>query len=137
MSMNTLANCPKCGKVFVKGIRSICPECYQVVEEEYRRVYEFLRKQENRKSTITETSAATNVSIRQIREFIREGKLTLVDYPNMAYPCDSCGKNYIVQGNICEECRTKFNKELRNSTGFEQKTHNREGKNAGYLNRIE
>lgn len=43
--MGELANCPKCGSLFVKTrLRSICDACYQEEEKAFETVYNFLRK---------------------------------------------------------------------------------------------
>jgi flagellar operon protein (TIGR03826 family) len=130
MSLDSLANCPRCGKLFVKGIRTICPDCFNLVEEEYKKVYEYVRNKENRRSTIYEVSEATGVSVRQITEFVRSGRLSIVDYPNLAYPCDSCGENLVLQGNLCEPCRERLAREIRNTFEDERKRHEA-GKHAG------
>lgn len=107
MNMN-IANCPRCGRIFAKGIRDVCANCVREIEKEYELCVEFLR--ENRGATINEVSEATGVSVRQITRFIREGRISFVDAPNLVYPCESCGKN-IRQGNLCDDCRKKFTKQ--------------------------
>lgn len=107
MSLNQLSNCPKCGKLFVKGVRDVCLECFKVEEKEYLKVIEFLRQVENRNATLYETSEATEVSIKQITKFIRQGRVSLKGLPNMGYPCESCG-SITKEGNLCSECRQKF-----------------------------
>lgn len=109
MNMN-IANCPRCGRIFAKGIRDVCANCVREIEKEYELCVEFLR--ENRGATINEVSEATGVSVRQITRFIREGRISFVDAPNLVYPCESCGKN-IRQGNLCDDCRQRFMKQAR------------------------
>jgi flagellar operon protein TIGR03826 len=109
MNLN-IANCPRCGKIFARGISDVCATCKREVEEEYLRCVEYLR--DNRGASIHELSEATGVSIRQITKFIREGRFALINAPNLGYPCESCG-NPIQSGNLCEECRKKFAREAR------------------------
>jgi ribosome-binding protein aMBF1 (putative translation factor) len=54
------------------------------------------------------------VSIRQITKFIREGRISIKDAPNMGFPCEVCGTN-IREGSICESCRSKLAKDMSNS----------------------
>lgn len=108
MTLN-VRNCPRCGKVFARTIHDVCPACIQNIEEDYQACLKYLR--ENKGCTISELSDATEVTIRQITKFIREGRISLMDAPNMSYPCESCGV-LIRDHHICEECRKKLNKDL-------------------------
>lgn len=113
MSLGNLDNCPNCGQLFVKGLRSVCNNCYKEVEKQFETVYRFLRNKENRKSTIYEVSDNTGVTVSQIREFIREGRLRLAEFPNMGYPCERCGTNLITTGQLCDECKKFIDNEIR------------------------
>ncbi|UFJ40063.1 flagellar protein [Brevibacillus humidisoli] len=103
MSLGNLANCSRCDTLFVKKLRDVCPKCYQEIEQEYDRCAKFLRKRENRGATIYQLSDATDVSVKQITKFIREGRISVLDNPNLGYPCESCG-TMIRAGNLCETC---------------------------------
>ncbi|MBE3596017.1 MAG: zinc ribbon domain-containing protein [Hydrogenibacillus sp.] len=103
--MEELANCPRCGRLFVRTPgQKVCPSCSAEVEEEFERVYEFIRQKENRQSTIYEVSEKTQVSVRQITEFVREGRIRIADHPNLAYPCERCGEVLITEGRYCPAC---------------------------------
>ncbi|RKQ85491.1 hypothetical protein [Brockia lithotrophica] len=81
-----LVQCARCGKLFVRPPGSrvrFCPDCLREVEAEFRRVYDYLRKQRGRKASLREISGATGVSVRQIREFILEGRLRLLEFPEL------------------------------------------------------
>ncbi|MBT9253627.1 MAG: hypothetical protein KM296_08100 [Brockia lithotrophica] len=81
-----LVQCARCGKLFVRPPGSrvrLCPDCLREVEAEFRRVYDYLRKQRGRKASLREISEATGVSVRQIREFILEGRLRLLEFPEL------------------------------------------------------
>lgn len=107
MGMNQLDNCPRCGGLFVRGVRDICQACYLKEEEEYQQVSSYLRKSENKKATIYEVSDATGVSVKQITRFIRQKRITLTDLPNLGYPCESCGQ-ITAEGQLCVHCRQAF-----------------------------
>lgn len=98
-------NCPRCGKVFVKGFRDVCPACVREIDKEYEKCATYLR--ENRGASITELSNETGVTIKQITKFIREGRISLMDAPNLSYPCESCGV-LIQSNNLCDTCRTRL-----------------------------
>jgi flagellar operon protein (TIGR03826 family) len=134
MGFNQLDNCPKCGKLFVKGIRDVCQECNKVEEEEYKIVTAFLRDRENRKATIYEVSEATEVTIKQITKFIRQGRISMEGLPNMGYPCESCGQ-MTKEGNVCSSCRSKLSRDVNNLMQTEKKRQEEEKhkpKDAGY-----
>jgi flagellar operon protein (TIGR03826 family) len=111
LSMN-VANCPRCGRVFVKGFNEVCPNCQKEIDLQYEKCLKFLR--DNRGTTINELSEATEITIRQITKFIREGRISLMNAPNMSYPCEVCG-TLIRDNTICESCRSKLAKDVTNS----------------------
>lgn len=108
-----LGNCPKCGKLYALNLRDMCSDCQKEIELEYQDCAEFLR--ETKGATIHEVSEATGVSIRQITKFIREGRISIANAPNLSYPCEVCG-TLIRESNMCESCRTRLTKDLRRVT---------------------
>ncbi|AJY74520.1 TIGR03826 family flagellar region protein [Paenibacillus beijingensis] len=109
-----LDNCPRCGKLFAKNFRDICPSCMREIDKEYESCAEFLRK--NRGAIIYEVSEHTNVSIRQITRFIREGRISLIEAYNLGYPCEVCG-DMIRENNMCNSCRSRLIKEVNRLEG--------------------
>jgi len=103
-----LDNCPRCGKLFAKNFRDVCPSCMRDIDKEYELCANFLR--EFRGSIITEVSDATGVSIKQITKFIREGRISIMNAPNMSYPCESCG-TLIRDNQLCDNCRQRIEKD--------------------------
>ncbi|GGG84410.1 TIGR03826 family flagellar region protein [Paenibacillus radicis (ex Gao et al. 2016)] len=103
-----LDNCPRCGKLFAKNFRDVCPACMKDIDKEYEICTTYLR--ENKGAIITELSDATGVSIRQITKFVREGRISLVNAPNMSYPCEVCG-TLIRENHICDSCRGRLQKD--------------------------
>ncbi|MBD0384186.1 TIGR03826 family flagellar region protein [Paenibacillus sedimenti] len=111
MSMN-VANCPRCGKIFVKGFMDVCPNCKKEIEQQYEKCLKYLR--DNRGATVQELTEATEVSIKQITKFIREGRISIMNAPNMSFPCEVCG-TLIRENTMCDPCRTKLVKDVRNN----------------------
>ncbi|CAM4390401.1 flagellar protein [Paenibacillus alkaliterrae] len=103
-----LDNCPRCGKLFAKNFRDVCPSCMRDIDKEYELCANYLR--EFKGSIITELSDATGVSIKQITKFIREGRISMVNAPNLSYPCESCG-TLIRENHICDTCRIRLEKD--------------------------
>ncbi|PZE19365.1 flagellar protein [Paenibacillus xerothermodurans] len=107
MTLN-VDNCPGCGKLYVKNSQGVCIDCIKSIEEQYDKCLEYLREQRN--CTITELSAATGVSIKQITKFIREGRISPRNNANLTYFCEVCGSS-IREHTMCEPCRTRLTKE--------------------------
>lgn len=121
--MGELANCPNCNAVFVKSIRSICPDCYKAEEKAFETVYRFLAKRKNREATLPEIVEGTGVSEKLIIKFIRNKRLRASDFPNIGYPCDMCGTN-ITSGKLCEVC----SKEIRDEYEYHEEAEKRQSK---------
>jgi len=122
MTYMNIENCPVCGKVYAKNPWGMCLNCRRQVEEEYGKCVEYLR--EHRFCTLSELSEATGVSVRQITRFIREGRLSIVDNPNISYACDSCGAP-IREGTLCESCRAKLAEQFSHLQADEQSAKHR------------
>ncbi|MEK5435021.1 MULTISPECIES: TIGR03826 family flagellar region protein [Paenibacillus] len=107
-----LDNCPRCGRLFVKNLMGLCQPCIKELEHEYEICVEYLR--ENKGTNIQELSDATGISIKEITRFIREGRISIANAPNMMYPCEVCG-TLIRDGHMCDSCRTRLRKDLTNA----------------------
>lgn len=128
--MAELSNCSKCGRLFVKlSTRDVCESCYREEERQFERVYAFLRRRENRTATMAQVVDATGVEEKLITKWIREGRLQLVHFPNLGYPCDSCGK-MIREGRLCANCLGKLQADLRQAEA--EKERNLRSRHATY-----
>jgi flagellar operon protein (TIGR03826 family) len=123
--MGELVNCPRCGRLFVKhSIRDVCEQCYKEEEALFEKVYAFLRKRENRTATMAQVVEATGVSESLITKWIKIGRLQLVHFPNLGYPCELCGA-IIREGQLCPKCRTKLQTELKRYEEEKERKRNR------------
>jgi len=109
--MSELSNCAQCGVVFAKTVRDICHACYRKEEEDFKTVYRFLTKRQNREATIQEIVAATDVEEDLIIKFMKENRLRASRFPKLAYPCEKCGTE-IVQGRLCHTCSSTIKTDL-------------------------
>ncbi|AIQ76852.1 MULTISPECIES: TIGR03826 family flagellar region protein [Paenibacillus] len=107
-----LDNCPRCGRLFVKNLMGLCQACIKELEHEYEICVNYLR--ENKGTNIQELSDATGISIKEITRFIREGRISIANAPNMMYPCEVCG-TLIRDGHMCDSCRSRLRKDLTNA----------------------
>lgn len=131
-----LTNCPKCGKLFLK-LRDFCNECFQKQENDYLIVSDYLRNHPN--STIHEVSEGTKVSVAQIRQFIFAKRILVIHFPNLSYPCDTCG-NMITEGIKCRTCLealSQLSEQLeKDNTDKDKEKNNSDSKLGGYMSRI-
>ncbi|WP_085991345.1 TIGR03826 family flagellar region protein [Oceanobacillus senegalensis] len=118
--MADLANCSRCGAVFVKGIRDLCQNGYLEEEKAFQTVYNFLKERKNRQATMKEIVEATGVEERLITKFIREKRLLISKFPNLAYPCEGCGAD-ITSGKLCRNCQESFKKDLQIQNELDKK----------------
>ena len=109
--MGDLANCSKCGSLYVQSLRPICPSCYKKEEEDFQLVSGYMRQKKNRMATLLDVCKHTEVEERTIRQFIREGRLMVTTFPNLGYPCESCG-NMIQSKRICGPCQKELDVEI-------------------------
>lgn len=111
-SMKNITNCPKCGRIFVKALRPVCEQCAKEYEEMFDKVYKYIRKKENRQASLQDVIEATGVPEEYIFQFIREGRLRLSQFPNLAVPCESCGR-LTRDGRLCAVCRGDIQRDLK------------------------
>lgn len=108
--INQLANCLRCGQLFVKVQQSICPACIEKREQDFGRCREYLR--DNPETRMKELAGATGVPVQQIIQFIIEGRLIITTAnPNLFYKCERCG-NAIQAGRLCAGCQQQFGSEV-------------------------
>lgn len=96
-------NCVRCGKIFnyVSG-QPICVNCKGQLEEKFSEVKQYLR--ENKGASIQEVSEANQVDIRQIRQWIREERITFAEDSMVGIECERCGVT-IRTGRFCNNCK--------------------------------
>ncbi|MGD7053000.1 TIGR03826 family flagellar region protein [Sutcliffiella horikoshii] len=103
--MSQLENCPNCGQVYVENaFREVCESCYKEEEAKYQTVYKYIRQRENRTATMDQVVHDTEVEEYLIVKFIKKGRIQLVHFPNLGYPCDRCGR-IIREDKLCQNCK--------------------------------
>lgn len=109
-----VTTCKACGKIFnyVQGDR-ICPQCIKKMDEKFVDVKKFVR--DNPKVDINTISEEMDVSIRQIKRWIREERLCFTDDSPIGLNCESCGAT-IKTGRYCKACKDKMASRLQGAT---------------------
>ncbi len=105
-----VSNCPRCGKVYFKNVKNLCPDCIREDEQMYEKVYRYLR--ENPKSTVMQVAAETGVPEDRVLSFLREGRIQSAEWKRLEYPCERCGAT-INSGRYCENCSREVQDSLR------------------------
>jgi len=107
-----LQNCKSCGRLFNKILSEKCNVCVKEEEEAFFTIRDYLK--EHKRASANEVADATEIELSLIIKFIREGRLSTVDNPNMHYPCDAC-ETPITNGRYCKPCKDELSKGLQST----------------------
>lgn len=96
-------NCRVCKRLFnyLSGPR-ICPVCREAQEKKFMEVKDFIRN--NPSKNISQVSQEMDVSIQQLKQWVREERLIFSEDSGMMIECEKCGAN-IRTGRYCEQCK--------------------------------
>ena len=99
-------NCKGCNRLFQYiGGPPLCPTCREELENKFSEVKEYIYQ--NRGASIAEVSEATEVSVKQIKQWIREDRLVLSEATEDGIECEHCGTP-IRSGRFCEKCKNQM-----------------------------
>lgn len=103
-------NCKGCGRLFnyLQG-PPLCPACTADLENKFQQVKDYLR--ENPKAQLNQIAEDNEVSVKQIRQWVREERLTFTEESQITLDCENCGAP-ILTGRFCDRCRTSLQNEL-------------------------
>ena len=104
-------SCRSCGKLYNYLGRStpLCPSCMKALEEKFQVVKEYIR--DNPGANITMVSEATEVSVKIIKQWVREERLSFAEGSGVGLECESCGAN-ILTGRFCANCKSKVQNDI-------------------------
>lgn len=112
MAGYSMKNCPKCGNVFTFIKNPICPDCQEEEDQIFETVRRYLK--DNGDKTLEEVAEATEVSVKKILKFIKDGRIDISTNTSISYACDGCGKP-ITSGSYCPNCATKIKNKFSNN----------------------
>ena len=131
--MDNLVHCRRCRRVFIRVAKDVCPRCLQEIEKEFMLCHDFLRDHPG--ATVTEIHEGTGVSIKQIEEFVKEGRFQFARGGHLDYGCERCGRR-IRKGRFCNQCNRELFQELSRvteETTDEPETPRPSGPTRGYV----
>ncbi len=114
-----VVTCKSCGRLFnhIGGPR-VCPNCQRKLEEKFVEVKKYVR--EHPHIDMAELSEAMEVSVRQIKQWVREERLVFSDDSPVGLPCESCG-TMIKTGRFCAKCKNEMTSGLLHAAGMDKK----------------
>lgn len=108
-----VTNCRGCGRLFnVLSNERLCPQCRQKVEDVFAKVKQYL--EDNPNSSVNQVAEANEVSVKQIKQWVREERLTFSADSMQGIDCENCGR-MIRTGRFCDSCRQSLANTLRSA----------------------
>lgn len=106
-------NCRSCGRLFnyLTGPQ-MCEGCKSALEEKFQIVKEYVR--ENRSAPINDVAENCDVSVKQLKQWVREERLIFSEDSGVFLQCEMCG-GPIRMGRFCESCKNKLQGDLRSA----------------------
>jgi predicted amidophosphoribosyltransferase len=113
-------NCKGCGKLFnyIQG-PPLCPTCARALDAKFEEVKEYVY--DHPRVGIQEVSEVFDVSVAQIKQWIREERLSFAEDSMIGIDCEGCGVS-IKTGRFCKQCKDKL------ARGFKDLYHKSEPK---------
>ncbi len=103
-------NCKGCGRLFnyLQG-QQLCPACLAELEDKFQKVKDFLK--ENPNAPLNVVSEENDVSVKQIKQWVREERLTFTEESNITLECEGCGGK-VLTGRFCNKCKNSLYNDL-------------------------
>ena len=79
--------------------------CKQKLEDKFIQVRDYIR--ENDSATMQQIAEDNEVSVKQIKQWVREERLTFTKNSPVGIECESCGK-MIKTGRFCDQCKNNM-----------------------------
>ncbi len=110
--------CKNCKRLFnyLSG-PAICTACREKLEEKFQQVKDYIR--ENPTASLQNVSESNEVSVKQLKTWVREERLTFSDDSPVGIECMNCGA-MIKCGKYCENCKGKMINTLNKSIEVEK-----------------
>ena len=118
-------NCKSCGRLFnyMSG-PVMCPNCQRKLEEKFQQVKQYL--DENPNSSVNQVAEAMDVSVKQIKQWVKEERLILSEASLDGVLCEHCGRP-ITSGRFCDKCKAAMANNLRSALNRPRPMQQRSG----------
>lgn len=105
-------NCKGCGRLFnfLSG-PPLCPSCAAALDLKFEEVKEYVY--DHPRCGIQEVSEEMEVSVSQIKQWIRDERLSFAEDSMIGLECEGCGIT-IKTGRYCKSCKDKLANNLSN-----------------------
>ena len=105
--------CKNCGRLYnyIGKITPVCPVCMKELEEKFEACRKFIK--ENPGANIQKVSDETGVSMRMLKQWVREERLSFAEGTLVGIECENCGAN-ILTGRFCQKCKQNLANRLSN-----------------------
>ena len=103
-------SCRSCGILFnyIQG-PPVCAACRQKLEDKFVQVRDYIR--ENDSATMQQISEDNEVSVKQLKQWVREERLVFTKNSPVGIECEACGK-MIKTGRFCDQCKSNMTNTL-------------------------
>ncbi len=99
-------NCKGCSRLFnYIGGQPLCPECLKALDVKFDQVRDYVY--DHPRAGMQQVAEENEVSVAQIKRWIREERLAFSDDAQVGLECEGCGK-MVRTGRFCEACKAKY-----------------------------
>lgn len=106
-------NCRSCGKLFnYLGGVPLCPSCLRDLDKKFEVVKNYIY--DHPEANIQEVAEENEVTVQQLRQWVREERLAFSADSLVGLECESCG-TMIRTGRFCNLCKDKLANTLGNA----------------------
>lgn len=122
-------NCRGCGRLFnyLSG-PSLCPNCIKDLDDKFQQVKAYIYDHKN--ASIQEVADDNEVSVQQLRQWVREEKLEFSEASLVGLSCEACGA-MIRSGRFCKSCKDRLANSLGNMYQKPQETIKKDNRASG------
>lgn len=115
---NMIRICKLCGGLFYyKGLGyGYCDRCTKIDDEMFHKVKDYIW--EHPGASVEEVSRHVNVSVKQVYNYLKDGRLEIPDGSPIYLKCENCSAD-IRYGRFCPDCATHLHKKLSSITEAE------------------
>ena len=118
-------NCKGCGKLFnyMSGAQ-LCPECRAKLEKKFSSVKDYIG--EHPQASISQVAEDMDVSVKQIKQWVKEERLILSEASLDGVLCEHCGRP-ITSGRFCDKCKAAMANNLQSALNRPRPMQQRSG----------